>query len=732
MPESNFHHPPTANGRVDDQTEAGRPIGEDDFRNDEGGLRAPPGLGPLGKAWWWFHFAILVKLARLRFIAVLVAIGGVIAYWDTLNAYYEKWTRPLFGAETAVSSDTEYWCPMHPTVVRDHPDKCPICAMPLSKRKKGDKDEEEALPPGVSRRVQITPYKVAVAGIETAEIGYRPLNKEIVAVGFVEFDERKQARISARVAGKTRIDKLYVNVTGQHVEKGEPLAELYSPDLVVTVQNLLDARQANNRSLEKIAHDRLCLWGIHEDQVEEFLKTGRPITHVTIRSPIHGHVIRKYQVEGEYVEEGARLYDVADLSTVWIEAQVYEDELAFLKLDLAVVATAKSFPNREFKGKLAFIHPHLDATTRTLKVRFDMDNSEHELRPGMYATVRFQSPVARLAMLREERQRRWREQRTAELTMAALLSPGLPVAGGGLAALLTAATEEAVASRDLVLAVPEAAVIDTGNRQFVYRETEPDVYDQLEVQLGPRSGAFYPVLRGLQAGDRVATTGSFLIDAETRLTAGAASTYFGASGGPQSDHHSAATAARPSMTRDEDAKSQAVLNTLSRQDRQLVEAQGYCPVLGNRLGSMGPPVPVTIQGQKIFLCCKMCVKKAKANEKRTIARTAELTARTQSDVPRPAPSSSSEPGPNGKREAKVKANLAKLSAEDRRLAEAQKFCPIEPDNLLGLMGPPVILDIKGQKVFLCCPACKDDALADRDQTLAKVKELKAKAASMTK
>src|SRR6516165_4797139 len=117
MPESNFHHPPTANGRVDDQTEAGRPIGEDDFRNDEGGLRVPPGLGPLGKAWWWFHFAILVKLARLRFIAVLVAIGGVIAYWDTINAYYEKWTRPLFGQETAVSADTEYWCPMHPTVV---------------------------------------------------------------------------------------------------------------------------------------------------------------------------------------------------------------------------------------------------------------------------------------------------------------------------------------------------------------------------------------------------------------------------------------------------------------------------------------------------------------------------------------------------------------------------------------------------------------------------------------
>ncbi|MHB1424311.1 MAG: efflux RND transporter periplasmic adaptor subunit [Gemmataceae bacterium] len=704
------------------------PIENGDARNNEGGLRAPPGLGLLGKAWWWFHFVILVKLARLRFIAVLVAIGGVIAYWDTLNAYYEKWTRPLLGAETAVRADTEYWCPMHPTIVRDHPDKCPICAMPLSKRKKGVKDEQEALPPGVTQRVQITPYKIAVAGIETAEIGYRSLTKEIAAIGFVEFDERKLARISVRPTGKSRIDKLFVNVTGQHVQKGEPLAELYSPDLVVTVQTLLDARQNNNRGLERMARDRLRLWGVEDDQIDTIVKTGRPITHLVIRAPIHGHIIKKYQVEGEYVEEGARLYDVADLSTVWIEAQVYEDELAFLKLGLPVFAEAKSFPNRQFKGEVAFLHPHLDASTRTLKVRFDMDNPEHELRPGMYATVRFQSPVARLAMLREERRQQWSAQTAAELTMAALVSPGLPAAGVGLTSLLTAATEEAIAARDLVLAAPESAVIDTGSRQFVYREAEPDVFDQLEVQLGPRSGAFYPVRAGLRFGDRVATTGSFLIDAETRLTAGAASTYFGASGGPRSDRNSATTSARPSMTRDEDAKFRAMLSKLSSEDRPLAALQGYCPVLGNRLGSMGPPVSVVLQGQKTFLCCKMCVKKAKANEKKTLARAAELTARAKTGAPRPSPAS----GPGGKRETNVKANLAKLSAEDRRLAEEQKYCPVETDNLLGSMGPPVSLEIKGQKVFLCCKGCKDDALADPEQTLTKVKELKDKAASRDK
>ena len=562
--------------------------------------RAPvsgfPRSGGHGLGWKAWQVAKVVQ-ARLRFIAILAAVGAALVYWDTLNAYYEKWTRPLLGAETAVSPDTEYRCPMHPTVVRDHPDKCPICNMPLSKRKKGAKEEGEALPPGVVSRVQLTPYKVAVAGIETAEVGYQPLTRDITAVGFVEFDERNLRRITARATGKSRIDKLFVNVTGQTVARGEPLAELYSPDLVVTVDNLLTTQGSGNRSLERLARDRLRLWGIDRDQIDDILRTGRPITHVTIRSPIHGHVIKKYQVEGEYVEEGARLYDVADLSTVWIEAQVYEDEVAFLKEGLPVTATTRAFPNREFKGKLAFIHPHLDATTRTLKVRFDMDNPHHDLRPGMYATVKLQVPVTQMDLLppnaSEKQKQKYRE--------------------------------------GLVLAVPERAVIDTGSRKFVYREAEPDVFEGVEVELGPRCGGFYPVVRGLQPGDKIATTGSFLIDAETRLTAGASSTYFGASGGPHSEHRSATTAARPSMTRDEDSRVQAALAKLSAEDRRLAQEQRFCPIQpNNRLGSMGVPVPVEVKGRRVFLCCKGCKDDALANPDQTLAQVEKLKARAGS------------------------------------------------------------------------------------------------------
>src|SRR5262249_46357167 len=157
--------------------------------------------------WWWFDFIILVKLARLRFIAVLVAIGAVITQWDTLMAYYDKWTRPTDSLAT-VGGNVEWFCPMHPSVVRDNgKDKCPICFMPLSKRKKGDV-HVEALPAGVVNRVQLSPYRVVLAGVQTWMVDYQPLSKTITAVGFVEFNERGQRKVSARTKG--RIDQLFV------------------------------------------------------------------------------------------------------------------------------------------------------------------------------------------------------------------------------------------------------------------------------------------------------------------------------------------------------------------------------------------------------------------------------------------------------------------------------------------------------------------------------------------
>jgi Cu(I)/Ag(I) efflux system membrane fusion protein len=690
----------------------------------EGGLRAPPGLSFWGKAWWWFHFLILVNLARLRFIGILLAIGLVIVKWDTLSAYYERWTRPAT-AEHAASPDTEYFCPMHPAIVRDSPkEKCPICFMPLSKRKKGDQGNE-ALPPGVVSRVQLTPYRVALAGVETWRVTYVPLTKDITTVGFVEFDERLTRHVAARVKG--RIDKLVVSETGHMVEKGDILASIYSPDLVVTVQNLLDARASKNADLERVAHERLLLWDVGEDQIASILKTGKPVMHLKIRSPIKGHVVKKYVKEGQYVEEGSPLYDLVDLTTVWVQGQVYEDDMAFLPAQihfhgkaadrvagLPVTVTTRAYPEEPFSGKLTFVYPHVDQDTRTVAVRFELPNPEHKLRPGTTATVKIHVPPGNMQLFVRDLADEWATEALPGTALAAfqpLLAtpPPTPKTAARLALL----------GRGTLLAVPDTAVIDTGTLKIVYRQVIPGQFEGVKVALGPRmvgpNGVpYYPVLRGLQEGELVVTTGSFLIDAETRLNPSAGSIYFGGSGskGP------AGATVRPSTPEDEDAKVKAAIAALPTEaDRKLAQAQGYCPVLkNNRLGSMGVPFKVLLGKETVFLCCSACEEKARGRAAETLKTVEQLRAKGAM------PAQSAE---DAEFEAEIKTVLGKLPAEDRRLAETQKYCPVRGERL-GSMGIPPFVTIDGERVFLCCKKCTGDALKGGKQTLRKAQELRAK------
>lgn len=604
---------------------------------DEGGLRAPPGLSSWGKVWWWFHFLILVKLARLRFIAVLLAIGLVIVYWETLVAYYDKWTRSS-AAEEEVSG-AKYYCPMHTSVVRDNrKEKCPICNMPLTKIVAGT-NLEEALRPGVVNRVQLSPYRVVLAGIKTQLVEYVAVTKEIMTVGFVEFDERTMKHVAARVKG--RIDKLVVNETGQPVEAGDILASLYSPDLIVTVQNLLDAKKNNNPDLLRVARDRLSLWGISDDQIDEILRSGQANTHLNIRSPITGHVLKKYVKEGQYVDEGSPLYDVVDLTTVWIQGQVYEDDMAFLPTEghlrqngkllkgLPVAATTRAWPNETFKGRLTFIYPHVDQDTRTVIVRIELPNHDHKLRPGTSASVKLNVPVQQLELFAKTFTDDWHHQTAADVALQAVLRPMVPARATFLGTSVKAAVQRVMLARGQVLAVPDTAVIDTGRQQIVYREAEPGVYEGVKVELGPRmvgadSEVYYPVLRGLEAGEKIVTAGSFLVDAETRLNPAAGSIYFGGSAGSKSAAPTVSSM-RPSTPEDMDAKIKTALAKLPAEDRLLAEAQDYCPVrIGSRLGSMDKPFKMMIQNQPVFLCCKGCESDALANPKAILAKVAEL------------------------------------------------------------------------------------------------------------
>ena len=654
-------------------------------------LIRPPAPPHRPGRFWWVGFLF----ARLRFVVILGAIGLVLVKWDTLQGHYEKWVRPA-GDATGADPDHEYFCPMHPAVVREtNKEKCPICFMPLSKRKKGEATDDP-LPAGTVSRKQYTPYQVVIAGVRTVPVGYLPLTKDITTVGTIEFDERRLRTVSARVKG--RIDKLFVNQTGQMVHEGDPLAELYSPDLVVTVRDLLNARTDGNTGLEANARERLKLWGIDPKQMNEIVAAGKPVTHLTIRSPITGHVLRKYPWEGQSVEEGARLFDVADLSSVWVQAQLYEDDLAFLPtgghdpktgkpaVELPVTAFTRAFPNRAFPGNLSFLFPHVDAETRTLTVRFDLPNPDHELRPGMTATVTLKL--------------------TPELLAKTPAGAGLQVRDGK------------------ILAVPEPAVIDTGKQKVVYRESLPNTFEGVLVALGaklhaPDGAVYYPVLSGVNEGDRVVAAGSFLLDAETRLNPAMGSIYIGGSGGKPGP-----SAVRPTTPDDEAATIAAAMGKLSPEDRKLAQAQRTCPILNTPLGAMGVPVKLTIDGKPVFLCCKGCIAEAQADPARTLARVEELKKKGSAPAAVPATPLPSTPKLSPEDLAEIRTNLEKLPPADKKAAEAQRLCPVLRE-VLGSMGVPIKVDLGGgRSVFVCCKGCVAKAQKDADGVLQKADEFR--------
>ena len=489
----------------------------------------------------WQKFRLVVKVVelRLRFIALMAATALVFAYWDDLWNRYDKWMRPAGGHHAAVSG-IEFYCPMHPQVLQDAPGTCPICGMPLAKRKKGEK---AALPEGVTARVELAPFRVRQAGIKTVEVGYAPLTQRLTTVGYVAFDERRIANIVAKVPGKTRVEKLYVNYSGQNVEVGQTLAELYSPELSQAIQELLVAAKRAGQSIApkselvrsmvsdrqemiRASAEKLRRWGVTQVQIDEILKKGKSEFTIPILSPISGHVFKKNVVEGQEVQEGYAMFEIADLHTVWVQAQVYEHQLGFVREGQAVEATVEAFSGETFPGKVEFIQPHVDPTTRTVEVRFAVDNPEHKLRPGMFAAVTLETslagapdvrtsaaaePISRsgtiLASLTVE------QQMTCPVTKLKLGSMGDPilveVEGRKVWTCCAACPPKLKANparylarlvsarRDEVLSIPETAVIDTGTRKVVYVESRPGVFEGREVVLGPRTGNRFPVLEGL-------------------------------------------------------------------------------------------------------------------------------------------------------------------------------------------------------------------------------------------
>jgi Cu(I)/Ag(I) efflux system membrane fusion protein len=426
-----------------------------------------------------FWLAIRVLLVRLRFFLVLVAVLLLVGYWHVVRNYWDRLTHPAVVNDNAISADTEYWCPMCPGVVADWPGKCPVCNMALVRRKKG---EIVPLPDGVVARMQFSPYRVQLAGIRTAEVGYRPLQREVVLVGLVD-----------RMASS-------------------PLA--------------------------------------------------------TIR------------------------------------AEVFSTDLPFLSQGQAAQVESDALPGHvPFKGRIVL----LQATShrRSSVVQVEIDDPERDLRPGALVTARTEAAIMRLPWWRRAADEEWCRTAAADLALHALLAPAGPLAPGGVRSLLQEAGVRVMLAEGQGLSVPVAAVIDHGSRKIAFVETGPGMFDAVEVTVGPRCGDYYPVLRGLEAGQQVAAAGAFLLDAEMWLNHGLAATYFGATRGASAPTRSVA----PAMP-----------GSLSEDDRRLAEKQKVCPVTGEPLDSMGGPVRVEVAGRTVFVCCKACEKPLRRDPAKYLAK----------------------------------------------------------------------------------------------------------------
>ena len=347
-------------------------------------------------------------------------------------------------------------------------------------------DKSQGAPQGTvpGTTVELTPAEITAAGVQVAEVRTVELKTDIAAFGRVEQPEAQLAAVSARIGG--RVDKLYVQYTGERVRSGQPVADLYSPEVATAIEeyhlaeeNRNQLRQSDDASarkqadaLVKASQHKLELWGISSKQSDAPEKDGVP--HVTIYAYASGTVVDRKVTQGQYVNAGDTLFTLADLNQVWIKADVYEDQLPQIRQGQEVEITAVSLPNRTQHGRVDFIEPAANPQTRTVPVHVHVANPQMRLLPGMFVNATF----------------------------------------------VSRATEPS-------LVVPRSAVLDTGARKIVYLSRANGVFEAREVQVGAATEDLFPVSRGLALGDNVVLNGNFLIDSQAHLGSGMTGLYGG-------------------------------------------------------------------------------------------------------------------------------------------------------------------------------------------------------------
>lgn len=418
-------------------------------------------------------------------------------------------------------------CSMHPQVRLPEKGKCPICFMDLIEADSGDGEED--LGP---RSLRMSENAMALADIETAPVERRSVAHEVDMVGKIAFDETRLAYITSWVSG--RLDRLFVDYTGVTVRADDHLVEIYSPTLYSAQQELLQAIATAERlegsSLEILretsdqtvisAREKLRLYGLGEEQIQEIVERGVPDRLVTVRSPIGGIVVHKNALEGMYVKEGTQIYTIADLSKVWVLLDAYEADLAWLRYGQDVEFKVEAYPGEVFHGRIAFIDPLLDDRTRTVKIRLNVDNSDQRLKPDMFVSATAQAVLTEHGkVVDEDLAGMWMCPMHPEVVAEEAIACsecGMDLAPASELGFVT--SPELAES----LVIPDSAPLLTGKRAVVYvrvPDQEQPTFEGRVVDLGPRAGSWYVVKSGLEEGERVVTRGSFKLDSELAIRA---------------------------------------------------------------------------------------------------------------------------------------------------------------------------------------------------------------------
>ncbi|MGZ4974094.1 MAG: efflux RND transporter periplasmic adaptor subunit [Limisphaerales bacterium] len=437
-----------------------------------------------------------------RLLFILIALAALLA----AGAWFAT-THSSSASTSATAEKTMYTCGMHPQVVQDHPGNCPICGMKLTpikstKAKPAVKDSADrkikyyksTMKPGETRTtpgkdsmgmemvpvyedeaetsassvIEVDSATVQNMGIRTDTVKRGPLRRIIRTVGVIDLNERTMANVTTKFKGW--VEKLDVNSTGELVMKGDPLFEIYSPELYsAQVEYLLATDPANktsgNDALSTSAVTKLKFFDISPDQIAELEKSRQPRKTLRVIAPQDGFVMTKNVVEGQMVDMGMVTYQLADLGLVWVQAQVYEQDIVYLKLGQEATVTLPYLPDREFRGRVTYIYPNVDEKTRTAKVRMEFHKPGYFLNPGMFATVKVAS----------------------ELEPSALL-------------------------------VPNMAILRSGEKNTVFVALAGGKFEPRTVALGPEAeNEMYEVLSGLKEGERIVTSGQFLLDSESQL-----------------------------------------------------------------------------------------------------------------------------------------------------------------------------------------------------------------------